>query len=270
MGQHEIGLLASRTDGIIPLGITGLEHWRDFAGEARCLGPRTKLVHAGRPSNGMFVLQAGWMIDFRLLRDGRRQILNFRLPGDIIGLEALSYKNALHSTGTLTSCTVAPLCLDHIAATQCPSVTSGLLLMAVREGAILHEREVNLGRKTAFPRIAHLLLELDHRLRLRGTSLGAVAPFPLTQDDIADSTGLTTPYVNRILQRMRHDGLIHAREGALELTGWGKLAVAAEFRPDYLDGAPFFRPETDTCTDKVPPPEQTTAQGPAILASGIG
>jgi CRP-like cAMP-binding protein len=119
-----------------------------------------------------------------------------------------------------------------------PRLASGFLLTSLRDGAILQEWAVNLGRRPAFPRIAHLLLELERRLRESVGSHAARLPFPLSQQDIADCTGLTPQYVNRVLQQMRGMGLIRLREGALEILISAELAAAAGFRPDYLQTEP--------------------------------
>jgi CRP-like cAMP-binding protein len=111
------------------------------------------------------------------------------------------------------------------------------LLSSLRDSAILQEWAVNLGRRPAFPRIAHLLLELERRSRNSGLAQETSVPFPLKQQDLADCTGLTTPYVNRVLQQMRSMGLIFISEDSLEIRNAAELAAAAGFRPDYLQAS---------------------------------
>jgi CRP-like cAMP-binding protein len=140
----------------------------------------------------------------------------------------------------LTHCTVAPVSREAFEETQrlFPRLASAFLLSSLRDRAILQEWAVNLGRRPAFPRIAHLLLELERRLRNSGLARESSVPFPLKQQDIADCTGLTTPYVNRVLQQMRSMGLISIGEESLEIRNSAELANAAGFRPDYLQAAP--------------------------------
>jgi len=211
---------------------------------------------------------SGWLSEFRQLPDGGRQILNFRLPGEVTGVECLLYKTALHSVAALTHCSVAPVSREAFEDTQrqFPRLASAFLLSSLRDSVILQERAVNLGRRAAFPRIAHLLLELERRLRNSGLATENSVPFPLKQQDIADCTGLTTPYVNRVLQQMRGMGLISIGEESLEILNSGELARAAGFRPDYLQAGPQtewqirFRPENGM------PPNATVNGHPVMLA----
>ncbi len=215
------------------------EHLERLSARTKTVEPRRKLIVQGKPcGQQMVLLLDGWLIESRYLRDGKRQILNLRLPGDVVGIECLAYKSALHSTAALSRCTVAPFPTEMFARTQrdFPRLAATILLMTLREGAIRAEWEVNLGRRAAFARIAHLLLELDCRLHQRGLALTDQVPFPLTQEELADCTGLTLPYVNRILQQMRHNGMIRL-DDALEIRDRPALEAASKFVPDYLDGS---------------------------------
>lgn len=101
------------------------EHLRQLTASSEEVEPRRKLIIEGRPCEGLFILTSGWVAEAKLLRSGKRQILNFRLPGDILGVECLAYKAALHSTVTLTRCTVARL---QQPASRTPSAPSRALL----------------------------------------------------------------------------------------------------------------------------------------------
>ena len=209
---------------------------------ARCeqVEPHRKLIHEGQPCRGMFVLWSGWLAEFKQLKDGGRQILNFRLPGDIVGFECLAYTTAPHSTGTLTRCEVAPLPPERFERIQreFPRLATALFLMALRDGAILHEWEVSLGRRSAFARIASLLLLLDRKLHIRGLAVREdrdAVPFPLTQQDVADCTGLSLPYVNRTLHVMRDRGFIRLADRKLEMLDRAGLAKAADFSPEFIE-----------------------------------
>lgn len=214
------------------------EHLRRLTEPTEEIEPRRRLSAEGKRCEALSILKTGWIVESKLLRNGKRQILNFRLPGDIIGLESLAYRAALHSTMTLTRCTVAPLNVKTFEDTQrnYPRLASAFFLMTLREGAILHEWEVSLGRRSALPRVAHLLLELNRRLRARGLVDDGTVRLPLTQEDIADCTGLTTPYVNRVLQKMRSMGLIRFEEQTLDILDRAELVKIAGFDPHYIEG----------------------------------
>jgi CRP-like cAMP-binding protein len=236
---------------LIALSDGGREHLANLTKNTIELKPRRKLIDENRACDYMFIVISGWMSEYRQLRDGGRQILNFRLPGEVTGVECLLYRTALHSAAAITQCTVAAVSREQFEHTQrvFPRLASAFLLSSLRDGAILQEWAVNLGRRPAFPRIAHLLLELERRLHNTGYSNGAAIPFPLKQQDIADCTGLTTPYVNRVLQQMRGQRLIAISEESLQILNSEELAKAAAFRPDYLQASAQtewqtrFRPE---------------------------
>ena len=206
------------------------------------IGPRRKLIDDGRRCDQVFILKQGWVAELKQLRDGGRQILGFRLPGEIIGTECLIYDTALHATVTLTDCRVACIPRAALERTQqeFPRLSAALFLFALRDQAILHSWMVNLGRRSAFGRVTHLLLELTRRLNIRGIAGGLHVFLPLTQQEIADCTGLTAPYVNRILQDLRQRGLVSLRDQMLEILRVEELAKLAGFRPDYIQVLPHL------------------------------
>ncbi len=239
---------------LIALNEAGRRHLDHLTANLVELRPRRKLIDENRACDHMFIVVSGWLSEYRQLRDGSRQILNFRLPGEVTGIECLLYKSALHSVAALTPCVIAPVSRETFEETQqvFPRLASAFLLSGLRDRAILQEWAVNLGRRPAFPRIAHLLLELDRRLRISGLASDESIPFPLKQQDIADCTGLTTPYVNRVLQQMRGMELIHIGEESLVIRNADELAKAAGFRPDYLQTSPQTGRQADFRQESVP------------------
>jgi CRP-like cAMP-binding protein len=204
------------------------------------LQPRRKLLDEHKPVDGLFVGVAGWLVDYRQLKNGCRQILNFRLPGEVIGIESLLYGRNLYSCAALTRCTVLPisqLVFEEIQQ-RFPRLFCAILLSAVKDRAIAREWEVNLGRRHAVQRIAHLFLELERRLRASPSHIPPGIHFPLKQQDIADCTGLTVPYVNQVLKQMRNMGLINLASDCLEIQDLARLARIAGFSPDYLETTP--------------------------------
>ena len=187
----------------------------------------------------MYVVLSGWVSEYRQLRDGTRQILDFRLPGEVTGTECLLYDNALYSAVTVTDSTVASISRELFEETQrkFPRLASAFLLSRIANMAALQERAVLIGRRPAFSRIAHLLMELDWRLRRCGLVPNGRIPFPLKQQDIADCTGLTSPYVNRVLKDMRARGLISLQDDVLEIGNPVELTRHAGFNPNYLEPA---------------------------------
>jgi CRP-like cAMP-binding protein len=201
------------------------------------LPARRKLHDEHRPCDSIFVVLSGWVQLYRQLKDGARQVLNFRLPGEVFGIESLLYRRSLYSCQALTQASIAQISRGMFEATQqeFPRLASAFLLTAVKDGAIHYEWAVNLGRRPASQRIAHLFLELERRARMSMASPDEDVYLPLTQQNIADCTGLTVPYVNRILQQMRRHQLLEYGSQGLTILDGERLAVAAGFEPDYLE-----------------------------------
>jgi CRP-like cAMP-binding protein len=115
-----------------------------------------------------------------------------------------------------------------------PRVTQALWWEALVNAAIQREWTLNLGQRTAYERIAHLLVELFCRLKSVRMTQGDSCDFPLTQNDLADAAGLTAVHVNRTLQELRRDGLIVLEHKRLTIPDLKRLAEAAMFNASYL------------------------------------
>ena len=203
------------------------------------VGPSTDLLIEGERVRHAYVVEDGWACKYRLLRDGRRQILNFVVPGDVVGMSAEVIRVADHSVGTLTACRVYPVPAASFAAVsgRYPRVREALVWSARRELAMLQERVVDLGRRTAIERVAHLILELMHRLRIVGLADGEGFGLPLTQAMIGDALGLSIVHVNRTLRRLNEQHAIIYRPGSVTAIDVSALERIAEFDEDYLHHA---------------------------------
>ena len=115
-----------------------------------------------------------------------------------------------------------------------PRITQALWWDALVSMAIQREWTVNLGQRDALERVAHLLCELFIRLRSAGLTRGHSCTFPLTQAELADATGMSTVHVNRVLQQMRADGLVHTKGTVLTIPDWEALKMVGDFDPIYL------------------------------------
>lgn len=221
----------------ILLSSAGQAHLRNLLTAHFALAARKRFVVEDGPSDAFFVVLSGWAIEYRQLRDGRRQIVNFRLPGEVVGIESLLYGVSLHSAATLTPSRVAKITRASFDDLQrhFPRLASGFLLTRIADSAILREWAVSLGRRSAFDRIAHLLLELDARYRKIYPDHSGKVALPLTQLDIADSTALTGPYVNRILGTMRRRNLLASGSACVRILDTEALADAAGFCGKYLE-----------------------------------
>ena len=203
---------------------------------ARVVQPRRDLIREGETPKFVHLMVDGWACRYKTLPDGRRQIVAFFIPGDFCDLNVYILKEMDHSIGAITRLSVADISREDMDAltSKHPRITQGLWWEALVNAAIQREWTLNLGQRTAYERIAHLLIELHMRLKTVGLTQNGSCDFPLTQTDIADATGLTAVHVNRTLQELRRDDLIVLERRQLTIPDIRKLMDAAMFNPNYL------------------------------------
>jgi CRP-like cAMP-binding protein len=194
------------------------------------------LVSQGEMRRAGYVFMTGWAARYKTLPDGRRQILSFLAPGDLIGLFVPVSPYATTSISALSDVTAtafAPNALLDIMG-RSPRLGAALAWAAAREQEILAEHLVSLGRRSARERVAHLFLELWARLRVRGLTNGHKLRVPLTQHTIADTMGLSVVHVNRTLRQLAHEGLLEVRREHATILDIAGLQAVAGFDEDYL------------------------------------
>ena len=202
----------------------------------RRFGPREDVIREGDAPKDVYLLLSGWACRYKQLEDGRRQIVAFFLPGDLCDLNIFILKEMDHSVGTLTPATFAEIprhTLEDVVLRH-PRVAQGFWWETLVNIAIQREWTVNLGQRSAFERMAHLLCELYIRLRAVGLTKNGGCELPFTQVDLADAMGLSPVHVNRTLQELRGAGLIVLRDKWLEIPDLEAIKSAALFNPNYL------------------------------------
>jgi CRP-like cAMP-binding protein len=194
------------------------------------------LVREGEPASVCTFLIRGFAFRQKLVSDGARQIISIHIAGEFLDLQNSLLDVADHNVQCLTRCVVGIIhksaLLDLIAAR--PNVRRALWLDSLIDSSIFREWVVNVGRRDARERIAHLLCELADRLKSAGLANGQPYDFPLTQEQIADCTGLTAVHTNRTLQGLRRDGLINLSSSQLTILDWDRLAEIGDFNERYL------------------------------------
>jgi len=169
----------------------------------------TDLIVAGDAPTYGFVVEAGWAIRYTLLADGRRQVLNVLMPGDMFDLQVFIAAEADHSVTAITDMTVKTFKAEDLLNIFNLSgrLAQALWWASVQEEAMLREQIVRNGRRNAAERIAHFLLELHRRALIVDEGSGTGFRLPLTQTLIGDALGLTSIHVNRVLKRFRDEGM---------------------------------------------------------------
>lgn len=209
--------------------------------EGACLGTvevaaDRKIIEEGDRPNDVLVVLDGWSIRYKILKDGSRQILAFLMPGDVCDMCASVVEEMDHSIATLTPVTLAriPRRKMEDLLVERPVLTRAFLWAQMVDEAILRAWLVSLGRRDALERVAHLFCELWARAKNVGLSLDHSIELPVTQTELSDALGLTAVHVNRMLQRLREDGLIDLNRGILKITDIEALGAAAGFDANYL------------------------------------
>jgi CRP-like cAMP-binding protein len=202
----------------------------------------TDIVREGDVPFSAFALTHGMACRYRLLPEGKRQILTFLIPGDIFDLHGFLLNAMDHSVGTLMPTRLAAISRATVFGLfdRHPRIGAALWWSALQEEAINRERIVALGRRSARGRVAYLSCELVWRQRAVGLTEDHTIRLPLTQVELADALGLTAVHVNRVLQRFRRDNLITLTRRRLTLLDVERLQKIAGCNQDYLHlgGAP--------------------------------
>ncbi|MFO7758393.1 MAG: Crp/Fnr family transcriptional regulator [Roseovarius sp.] len=196
-----------------------------------------EVIHEGQSNASAFVLAEGWACSYKLLPDGGRQIVDFQIPGDFLGLRSILFRTADHTVEAATRIEATEVLASDIldAFAQAPRLATAILWAASRDEAMVVEHLVNLGRRSAEERMAHFLLELGARLILIGVGDKSGFDCPMTQYHLADALGLSAVHVNRVLRHLRDDGLVTFQKGRVVFDDLDRLADLAGFDIAYLD-----------------------------------
>ena len=231
-----VGTLALRLDAFTRLSSDDKAAISKISNTSRVIAPRRDLIREGENPKFAHLMLDGWACRYKTLPDGRRQIVAFFVPGDFCDLNVYVLRQMDHSVGAITRLSVADISredMDRLTA-RYPRVAQALWWETLVNAAIQREWTLSVGQRTAYERIAHLLAELFLRLRTVKMTSGTSCDFPLTQNDLADATGLTAVHVNRTLQELRRDGLIELERRRLTILDMQRLMEAAMFNANYL------------------------------------
>lgn len=203
------------------------------------LPPGSDIIRTGQPYDTIKLLNDGWAVRYLVRGNGRRQIANFILPGDFMCLNATVMEYSDYDITTVTPVSYSEFRVEDIVRLieSQPILCASIFWCTAREEAMLLEHLVSLGRRTAYERVAHLLLELWRRLYLLGLADEETFDMPLTQELIADCLGLTSVHVNRMMRAMQAQNLITCQYRPVQrcrITDMRGLEEAAGFEAGYL------------------------------------
>lgn len=198
--------------------------------------PGQDIVRAGDPADRCVIILEGMAFGYKLTGDGHRQILCLHIAGDMPDLQSLRFGKTDTGVAAVSGCRVGyvPYAALRTLCSRRPSLAAVLWRETLVQAAIVREWLLNVGRREALARLAHLMCETVVRQRVAGLTSDHSCSFPLTQVWLADALGLSTVHVNRMAQKLRGDALIRWREQHLTVLDWERLRAVADFDPAYL------------------------------------
>jgi CRP-like cAMP-binding protein len=194
------------------------------------------VVREGSAVDESALIVSGFAFRHKVTADGDRQIVSVHIPGDFVDLEGSLLKVADHNVQTLVRSEIASIPRKAIVALidEHPRVARAMWIDTLIDGSIFREWVMNVGRRDARERIAHLLCEFAKRLEIAGLGGTDGYQLPMTQEQLADATGLTPVHVNRSLKALQADGLIEREKRYISIPDWGRLRDLAGFNELYL------------------------------------
>ena len=234
---HAVSLAAhpfvARLSRLMQLGAADLASLERIVESERLVRKRNDLVVAGDPYRNLCFVKDGYAIRYKLLRSGKRQILNVILPGDVIGFPVSFFDRSLYSIVAVSDLiyNICPLDAYARLCYERPQFGLALSWFAAHEAAIYAEHIVDLGRRSPVERLAHFLLETHARLLEVGHAETATFELPFSQEVMSDVLGLSVPHLNRTMQQLRAEKLITSHSRLVELTDMAGLQTLAQYQP---------------------------------------
>jgi CRP-like cAMP-binding protein len=228
--------LVEKLGAYLVLSSTEAEFLRNLHGQRRKIKRHREIVVAGYRYDQLFILCSGVVSRYKVLADGKRQILSLGLPGDFIGFSSCLFEVAVNSVSSLTDVVVCPVPFGNLfdLFVRFPRVGTALFWSTACEAAMYAEHLVDIGRRSAYERLAHLILELLVRLRAAGLADELSYTLPLTQKLMADVLGLSGPHINRMIRCLRDEGLATIDGHQVVIHDMPSLSTLAGFDEQYL------------------------------------
>ena len=200
------------------------------------LRPQEYIVREGDTPQNSCLMLSGFAIRHKVAGNGGRQILSIHMQGDLADLQNSLLGTADHNLQALTHVEVAMIPIEAIQeiAFLRPAIGRAMWHETLVDASIFREWTLNVGRRDARTRAAHMLCEFALRLETAGLGERCNYQLPMTQEQLADALGLTSVHVNRTLMALAGDGLITRSQRSVRIDNWPRLAKAGDFDPAYL------------------------------------
>jgi len=201
-------------------------------------------VREGDKPDSCSILASGLACRHKQTREGQRQIVAVNIPGDPLDLQNLLLDVSDHNVQTLTRAELAIVPRGELRALMAarPGVAHALRVLMLVESSIFREWVLNVGRRDAPARLAHLLCELGVRFKAQGLSDGDDYELPMTQEQLGDALGLTPVHVNRTIRTLELRGFLERDRRRIRISDWPQMRELGDFNPRYLH-LPTAKPE---------------------------
>lgn len=234
--EHPLQLLVRQFDLHSPLSAPARQAILDLPFQLKSHEAGSYLVREGDRPVTCGVLVTGYAYRQKETSDGLRQIVSLHIPGEALDLQQLSLEVADHSVQMLTRGQVAVIEQGHIRRLLSANaeVSNAVFTAVLIEGSIFREWVLNVGRRDARSRMAHLLCEFALRMEKAGLAGGNGFELPITQEQLADALGLTPVHVNRTLKALEGTGLITRNKRIIAFPSWEQMRDVGDFNQRYL------------------------------------
>jgi CRP-like cAMP-binding protein len=198
--------------------------------------PQEYIVREGDQPQHSCLMLSGFAFRHKVAGNGGRQIFSIHMKGDLADLQNSLLRTADHNLQALTQAEVALIPVDAIQeiAFARPAIGRAMWYETLVDASIFREWTLNVGRRDARTRTAHMLCEFSYRLKAAGLGEHCDYELPMTQEQLADALALTSVHVNRTLKALEQDGLIARSHRAVRIDDWPRLAQAGDFQSNYL------------------------------------
>jgi CRP-like cAMP-binding protein len=234
--DHPLHLLVRKLETHAPLAVEDRQALLDLSYSRRTLEASTYLVREGDMPVRCGILLSGFAYRQKHTGDGLRQIVALHIPGEAVDFQNLFLDISDHSVQMMTRGDVAfvPRAEFQDLVRSRASIAHAILIDILVEGSIFREWVLNVGRRDARTRMAHLLCEFAIRMQAQGLADIGGYDLPITQEQLADALGLTAVHVNRTLKALEAGGLITRNKRSISFPSWERMRDVADFNQRYL------------------------------------
>lgn len=240
VGDRWDGPFVARLRRYVEFSASDIEDLRGLLEGEQSVRKRRDVVIEGDGHAKLSFVKDGFAARYKVLRNGKRQIVNIIVPGDVIGLPGAFLDAASFSVVALTDMKLEVCALDDYVALSYRRPKFGLALgwLAVHEATTYAEHIVDIGRRTAIERVAHFLLEIHARLAAVGRAAATAFDLPVSQEVMSDALGLSVPHINRMLAELRESGMIALAGRHVTFADLRRVQQLAHFEPALLTRIP--------------------------------